>query len=130
MENTKSIVASRPTIHTATGPRIARVPGSKSSGLDAPMIPVLAKGTFEISVKNRDPFYTGIFYLALSLIVMGVGFLKPNISSLVGQLYPQTDPRRDAGFTIYYMGINLGAFAAPLVCGWLAQSDTFRAQQL
>jgi len=82
---------------------------------------VLPKGSFELSVKNRDPLYTGIFYLALSLIVMGVGFLKPNISSLVGQLYPRTDPRRDAGFTLFYYGINLGSFWAAILCGWLGQ---------
>ncbi len=87
----------------------------------APFPAVLAKGSFELSVKDRDPFFTAIFYLALSLIVMGVGFLKPNISSLVGQLYPQTDPRRDAGFTLFYYGINLGSFWAAILCGWLGQ---------
>jgi len=88
----------------------------------APLPSVLPKGSYELSVKDRDPFYTGVFYLALSLIVMGVGFLKPNISSLVGQLYPQTDPRRDAGFTLFYYGINLGAFWAAILCGWLGQN--------
>jgi POT family proton-dependent oligopeptide transporter len=88
----------------------------------APLPSVLAKGSFELTVKNRDPLYTGIFYLALSLIVMGVGFLKPNISSLVGQLYPQADPRRDAGFTLFYYGINLGSFWAAILCGWLGQN--------
>ena len=87
----------------------------------APIPAVLPKGSFELSVKERDPFYVGIFYLALSLIVMGVGFLKPNISSLVGQLYPQADPRRDSGFTLFYYGINLGSFWAAIVCGWLGQ---------
>lgn len=82
---------------------------------------VLPKGSFELTVKERDPFYVGIFYLALSLIVMGVGFLKPNISSLVGQLYPQADPRRDSGFTLFYYGINLGSFWAAIICGWLGQ---------
>jgi POT family proton-dependent oligopeptide transporter len=82
----------------------------------------LPKGSFELSVKDRDPLYTGVFFLALSLIVMGVGFLKPNISTLVGQLYPnQSDPRRDAGFTLYYYGINLGSFWAAILCGWLGQ---------
>ncbi len=82
---------------------------------------ILPKDSFELSVKNRDPFYVGVFYLALSLIVMGVGFLKPNISSLVGQLYPQADPRRDSGFTLFYYGINLGSFWAAIICGWLGQ---------
>ena len=83
---------------------------------------MLPKGSFELSVKDRDPLYAGVFFLALSLIVMGVGFLKPNISSLVGQLYPQADPRRDAGFTLFYYGINLGSFWAAILCGWLGQT--------
>ncbi|HEX9943276.1 MAG TPA: peptide MFS transporter [Thermoanaerobaculia bacterium] len=67
------------------------------------------------------------FYLGLVLIVMGTGLLKPNISTMVGSLYTPEDARRDAGFSIFYMGINLGAFAAPLVCGFLAQSTQFRS---
>jgi POT family proton-dependent oligopeptide transporter len=66
------------------------------------------------------------FYLGLGLVVLGTGLLKPNISTMVGGLYTPEDERRDAGFSIYYMGINTGAFIAPLVCGWLAQSETFR----
>jgi proton-dependent oligopeptide transporter, POT family len=88
----------------------------------APLPAVLPAGSYQLSVKGRDPFFEGIFYLALSLIVLGVGFLKPNISSLVGQLYPQTDPRRDAGFTLFYYGINLGSFWAGIICGWLGQT--------
>jgi proton-dependent oligopeptide transporter, POT family len=61
------------------------------------------------------------FYLGLALIVMGTGLLKPNITTLVGLLYDESDERRDAGFSIYYMGVNLGAFLAPLVCGTLGQ---------
>jgi proton-dependent oligopeptide transporter, POT family len=67
------------------------------------------------------------FYLGLALVALGTGLLKPNISSIVGQLYRKGDTRRDAGFTIFYMGINLGAFLAPLVCGaFLAESQTFK----
>ncbi|MFN3426827.1 MAG: peptide MFS transporter [Candidatus Thermochlorobacter sp.] len=66
------------------------------------------------------------FYLGLVLVVLGTGLLKPNISALVGQLYSPDDARRDAGFSIYYMGINLGAFIAPLVCGTLAQAEWFK----
>lgn len=66
------------------------------------------------------------FYLGLFLIVIGTGLLKPNISTIVGQLYEDGDARRDSGFSIFYMGINLGAFLAPLVCGYLAQSDHFK----
>jgi proton-dependent oligopeptide transporter, POT family len=69
----------------------------------------------------------GSFFLGLALVALGTGLLKPNISSIVGQLYAQGDARRDAGFTIFYMGINLGAFLAPLICGGLlAESEGFR----
>jgi len=61
------------------------------------------------------------FYIGLALVVIGTGFFKPNVSTMVGQVYRQGDPRRDSGFTIFYMGINLGAFLAPLVCGYLGQ---------
>jgi len=60
------------------------------------------------------------------LIVLGTGLLKPNISTMVGRLYHLNDPRRDAGFSIFYMGINMGATLAPIVCGYLAQSDHFK----
>lgn len=59
------------------------------------------------------------FYAALALLIVGNGFFKPNISTMVGRLYPDGDSRRDSGFTIFYMGINAGAFLAPLACGWL-----------
>ena len=61
-----------------------------------------------------------IFYAALVFLILGNGFFKPNMSTQVGRLYPQNDPRRDGAYTIFYMGINLGAFLSPLVCGWLA----------
>src|SRR5262249_47868446 len=83
---------------------------------------VLPKGDYELSVRPAPGRYRDILFLALSLIVMGVGFLKANISSIVGQLYPQGDPRRDSGFTLYYYGINLGAFWAAIACGWLGQN--------
>ena len=66
------------------------------------------------------------FLLGLFLVIIGTGLLKPNISTIVGQLYSAEDRRRDAGFSIYYMGINLGAAISPLVCGWLAQGEGFR----
>jgi POT family proton-dependent oligopeptide transporter len=80
---------------------------------------VLPKGSYTLGVKDRDPFFTNVLFLALALIIMGVGFLKANISSIVGQLYKEGDPRRDPGFTLYYYGINLGAFWATIACGWL-----------
>ncbi|HWB42766.1 MAG TPA: peptide MFS transporter, partial [Gemmatimonadales bacterium] len=69
---------------------------------------------------------TTSFYLGLLLVTIGTGLLKPNVSTMVGELYSREDERRDAGFSIYYMGINIGAFTAPLLCGWLAQSEQFR----
>jgi POT family proton-dependent oligopeptide transporter len=64
---------------------------------------------------------TQVFYLGLVVIVVGTGLLKPNISALVAQLYPEGGYRRDAGFTIYYMSVNLGAFLGPIATAWLAQ---------
>jgi POT family proton-dependent oligopeptide transporter len=66
------------------------------------------------------------FYLGLALVCLGTGLLKPNVSTMVGHLYQKGDARRDSGFSIFYMGINLGAFAAPLLCGYLADTG-FRA---
>ena len=65
------------------------------------------------------------FYGGLAFVVLGTGLLKPCISSIVGELYSKEDARRDAGFSIFYMGINIGAFTAPLVCGYLAESTHF-----
>lgn len=84
---------------------------------------VLAAGTVlanEITIQ--DTAALNIFYLAVAFIVVGVGFLKPNISVIVGQLYPENDPRRDSGFTLFYMGINVGSFIAILLCGWLGET--------
>jgi POT family proton-dependent oligopeptide transporter len=67
------------------------------------------------------------FYLGMVLIAVGTGLLKPNISAMVGGLYSKDDPRRDSGFSIFYMGINIGAVMAPLVCGYLAQGESFKA---
>ncbi|WP_235009978.1 peptide MFS transporter [Algoriphagus boritolerans] len=66
---------------------------------------------------------TTSFFLGLILIVLGTGLLKPNISSIVGQLYPEGSSKRDAGFSIFYMGINLGGFIAPLACSTVAEYD-------
>lgn len=70
---------------------------------------------------QRDGFALQVFFFSLSLIVLGVGFLKANISSIVGELYETNDPRRDGGFTIFYMGINLGSFLATILCSWLGE---------
>ena len=90
-------------------------------GVASPLPRHLAPGSYR-TVAERSPFFVGILYLALSLIIVGVGFLKPNISTLVGQLYGRDDPRRDSGFTLYYYGINLGSFWAAILCGLLGQT--------
>ncbi len=75
---------------------------------------IIASGHFLLMMEGLVGLFGG-----LSLVVIGTGFFKSNVSTMVGQLYKQGDPRRDAGFTIFYMGINLGAFIAPLICGYL-----------
>jgi POT family proton-dependent oligopeptide transporter len=82
---------------------------------------IIMAGHIVLAIPSHDTFYAG-----LGLIILGTGLLKPNASTLVGQLYSKDDIRRDGGYSIYYMGINIGAFVAPLACGFLAQSDTFR----
>ena len=77
---------------------------------------IIALGHFTLAFRDLPFFYTG-----LTLIVIGTGLLKPNISTIVGSLYEQGDARRDAGFSVFYMGINLGAFLGPLIAGYLAQ---------
>jgi proton-dependent oligopeptide transporter, POT family len=69
---------------------------------------------------DRSPFYVALMLIALSLIVIGNGFFKPNISTIVGSLYAPGDRRRDAGFTIFYMGINVGSIGSQLLCPWFA----------
>lgn len=67
-----------------------------------------------------------LLFGGLALLVVGNGFFKPNISSMIGRFYPQGDPRRDRAFTIFYMGINTGAFIAPLTCGYVAETQGWR----
>ena len=78
---------------------------------------LMALGHFCMAFQNEI-----FFYGALGLLIIGNGFFKPNISTLVGSLYPEGDPKRDSGFTIFYMGINLGAMIAPLFCGYLGET--------
>ncbi|GIX36493.1 MAG: MFS transporter [Lysobacteraceae bacterium] len=70
---------------------------------------------------QQDAFAVQVMYLSLALIAMGVGFLKPNISTIVGRLYPEDDPRRDSGFTIFYMGINIGAALSSLIVAYIGE---------
>ncbi|WP_373973645.1 peptide MFS transporter [Chitinibacter sp. SCUT-21] len=79
---------------------------------------LFASGSFYTQLDIAIPF----FYLGLGLIILGNGLFKPNISTLVGQLYAPQDKRKDAAYTIFYMGINLGSFFAPLICGTLGDT--------
>ncbi len=79
---------------------------------------VMALGHFAMAFESQ-------LYQALALLIIGNGFFKPNITTIVGTLYPEKDPRRDGGYTIFYMGINIGAMIAPLFCGYLGESEYF-----
>ncbi|PWL40336.1 MFS transporter [Flagellimonas aquimarina] len=78
---------------------------------------LMALGHFVLAIEHNTAFF-----LALAFIIVGNGFFKPNISTFVGTLYKDGDPRKDSGFTIFYMGINIGGFISPLLCGWLGQA--------
>jgi POT family proton-dependent oligopeptide transporter len=82
---------------------------------------LIASGHYALAIPAKATFFVGLL-----LIILGTGLLKPNISVIVGQLYGAQDYRRDSAFSLFYMGINLGAFLGPIVCGFLVQSDTFR----
>ena len=82
---------------------------------------VIACGHFSMVFHSMTSFYLGMV-----LIALGTGLLKPNISAMVGNLYGEDDPRRDSGFSIFYMGINVGAVLAPLICGYMAQGESFK----
>jgi proton-dependent oligopeptide transporter, POT family len=77
---------------------------------------IIALGHFSMAMPTTWTFYAGLI-----VIVLGTGLLKPNVSAIVGDLYSERDHRRDAGFSIFYMGINLGAFIAPLICSYLGE---------
>lgn len=77
---------------------------------------IIAAGHFSMAVPTQFTFFLGLI-----LIVIGTGLLKPNVSSVVADLYPEGGAKRDAGFSIFYMGINVGAFAGPLLCGFLGE---------
>ena len=77
----------------------------------------MASGHLMMTIENKLAFFT-----ALAFLIVGNGFFKPNISTMVGSLYPQGSPKRDGGFTIFYIGINLGAAMAPLLCGYVGET--------
>ena len=78
---------------------------------------IIASGHFTMAIPSMATFYLGLI-----LIIVGTGFLKPNVSAIVGGLYPEGGAKRDAGFSIFYMGINVGALAGPLICGTLGEN--------
>lgn len=84
----------------------------------------LLDGSYEFRVRQHEEFLS-VFYFSLALIITGVGFLKANISTIVGALYGPHDPRRDGGFTIFYMGINLGSVLATGLCGYLGLHEDY-----
>ncbi|HAY35680.1 MAG: peptide MFS transporter [Bacteroidetes Order II. Incertae sedis bacterium] len=77
---------------------------------------IIAAGHFSMAIPMMETFFVGLI-----LIVIGTGLLKPNVSTVVGELYPEGGAERDAGFSVYYMGINLGAFLGPLLCGYFGE---------
>lgn len=95
-------------------------------GSDGAMIPErMDKGSFEFDGR-RDPVMVQLLFLSLALVIIGNGFFKPNISTMVGALYRQGDPRRDGGFTIFYMGINLGSVLSQFLCPLIAAAWGWR----
>ena len=82
---------------------------------------LIAMGHFVLLVPGL-----AFFWLGLLVIAAGTGLLKPNISTVLGLLYDDDDPRRDGGFSLFYLGINLGAFTAPIICGWIANTYSYR----
>ncbi len=86
---------------------------------------IIMFGHVALAIPSHTSFYVG-----LVLLVLGTGLLKPNVSTIVGQLYDKSDSRRDAGYTIYYMGINIGALAAPLICGTLLAESRWLREAL
>lgn len=82
---------------------------------------LISAGNFLLASGSLSLLYAGMI-----LIAFGTGLLKPNVSSMVGSLYSEDDPRRDGGFSIFYMGINIGAFISPLICGYLAEKIDWR----
>lgn len=89
---------------------------------------LMASGQFILffSASTTGASAVTLMWLGLTMLIIGNGFFKPNISTMVGQLYPQGDRRVDSAFTIFYMGINLGAFLSPLICGTLAEKVDFK----
>ncbi len=82
---------------------------------------LIAGGMFVMSIPT-----VGMLYTAMGLLILGNGFFKPNVTAIVGQLYEKNDPRRDGGFTIFYMSVNIGAFFGPLAVGYFASQNNYK----
>ena len=82
---------------------------------------LIASGMFVMSIPS-----VGMLYAAMGLLILGNGFFKPNVTAIVGQLYEKNDPRRDGGFTIFYMSVNIGAFFGPLAVGYFASQNNYK----
>ena len=117
-------------VATGTAEALTGETPEAAAGAAAPAVEATETAGFPASVSSgeyslrteRDLSAEPILFLALSLIIVGVGFLKANISTVVGALYEENDPRRDGGFTIFYVGINLGSFLATAACSYLGIS--------
>ena len=96
-----------------------RILGQQRSVLIGGML--IAAGYLTLAIPSNTAFFLG-----LVIVVLGTGLLKPNISTIVGQIYSPGDPRRESGFSIFYMGINIGATVAPLACGWVGERVNYR----
>ncbi|HEY1024734.1 MAG TPA: peptide MFS transporter [Sphingobacteriaceae bacterium] len=97
-----------------------KVLGQRKAIFIGGLLMALGQFTLAASQTGNADARTWLLYLGLGVLIVGNGFFKPNISTIVGKLYSDHDPRKDSAFTIFYMGINLGAFLAPLACGYLA----------
>lgn len=95
-----------------------RIIGSQSAILAGGII--IMCGHFVLAIPSLNTFYLGLL-----LVILGTGLLKPNISAILGELYSPSDDRRDAGFSIFYMGINIGGMLGPIICGALAQNQNY-----
>ncbi|WP_395645525.1 peptide MFS transporter [Terricaulis sp.] len=107
----------------ANGQQLA-IKGNEDSSItleggQGPLAGNIAQGAYEFGA-DRNPLNVILLFVSLGLVIVGNGYFKPNISTIVGELYSQTDRRRDAGFTIFYMGINLGSIFSQLLAPWIA----------
>ncbi|MET0369940.1 MAG: peptide MFS transporter [Sphingobium sp.] len=96
--------------------------GQRKSVLFGGIVIAIGHVVLGLEADNAGAMGQGLFWLGLSTVIMGTGFLKSSASALVGQLYPKGDMRLDPAFTIFYMGINSGAFIGPIICGYLGQT--------